>query len=216
MANHSPTMMIHWIPVDLTLEERLWHWQGSRLWTRPSSDFCATTQMSKRCMHWWRNEQEHAGKYKRAKCMFWCFGKTAEGYVDHLAWQFFTRAQWEPIRQTRSDNNYKIHFLPHKLGRRVSVEGGLFCAQEAFCAEEWVKECWVNIFVLGGSRYKEECWCRHLVAGNCGLSTAAAALCHHLLCILVCRLVCQLVCRLAHTFITSCLPCVRTFCLKVV
>ena len=159
---------------------------------------------------------KHKGQDKRTSA---CLGgqKQEKDASIILPCLFFTFAQWQPIRQTRSDNNYKIHFLPHKLGRRVSVERGLFCAQEAFCAErEWVKECWVNIFVLGGSRYKEECWCRHLVAGNCGLSTAAAKLCHHLLCILVCRLVCQLVCRLAHTFITSCLPCVRTFCLKVV
>ena len=58
---------------------------------------------------------------------------------------FFTCAQWQPIRQTRSDNNYKIYFLPHKLGGF-----GVFCARQVGEEVYFVlRECWMNIFVLG-------------------------------------------------------------------
>ena len=71
---------------------------------------------------------------------------------------FFTFAQWQPIRQTRSDNNYKIHFLLHKLGglgvscARHGVEKVFFCSGSVggiFVCLGWKEKCWMNIFVLG-------------------------------------------------------------------
>ena len=108
--------------------------------------------------------EKHKGKDHRTSA---CFGAAKKRMWQLL--QFFTPAQWEPIRQTRSDNNYKIHFRlpPHKLGgsqlREVCFVQGVLVFRDrrksSFVLEVELAKCWWNISVLGAGCFcRVECW----------------------------------------------------------